>query len=113
MKRFIGLLVITTFLCGQVVAAEQEAKEAKEEQAEHKVNASSTTTTQTPLPPGLEKRGKMPPGLEKQGKTPHGWSQGKAAWKHPGQAPSGHPGLGNKGVLTTGHGASHAGHGHR
>ncbi len=108
MKRFIGLLVITTFLCGQVVAADQDAKE---EQAEHKAGTSSTIT-QTPLPPGLEKRGKMPPGLEKKGKTPHGWSQGKAAWKHPGQTSSGHPGLGNKGMVTNGHGASHTRHGH-
>ncbi len=119
MKRIMELVVCATFLCAPVFAEEPDKgqkpadQEAKEEQVEHKVDASSPTT-QTPLPPGLEKRGKLPPGLEKKGKTPHGWSQGKAWWKHPGQTPQGlHP-TGNGGVFSGGHaGHSTPGHGHR
>ncbi len=124
----VGAVVFSAFLCAPVFAEEPEKiqkhadQEAKEEQGEHKADAShvaapfsTATQTPSPMPPGLEKRGKVPPGLEKKGKTPHGWSQGKAGWKHPGQTSPAHHGShsGNGGVVGGGHTAhSNAGHGH-
>ncbi|GEM_PF-6752594 len=115
MKRISGLVVFAMFLCAPVFAEESEKgqkpvdQKAKEELAEHKADTSSPTT-QTPRPPGIEKRGKLPPGLEKSGKTPHGWSQGKAWWKHPGHTPPGHTPPGAS-AGSHGHQANHS-HGH-
>ncbi len=118
MKRTIGLVVFVMFLCAPVFAEEPEKgqkpvdQKAKVELAEHKADTSSPPT-QTPLPPGIEKRGKLPPGLEKSGKTPRGWSQGKAWWKHPGQTTPGHtpPGHTPPGASAGSHG-HHANHSH-
>ena len=103
------------FLCAPVFAEEPDKdqkpvnQEVKEELAEHKTDTSSPTT-QAPLPPGIEKRGKLPSGLEKKGKTPHGWSQGKAWWKHPGQTQPGQ--TPPRGAPSTGSHGHHANHGH-
>ena len=109
MKRIIGLVVGSLVLCAPLFAEghDNDRKPADQEHA-------SSSTTQTPLPPGLKKQGKLPPGLEKKGKTPHGWSQGKAEWKQPGQTPQGRHSTGNGGVVGGGH-TNHPnqGHGHR
>ena len=110
-RRVLGVVVGAAFLCAPVFAEEPEKgqkpadQEVKEEQAEHAIHTSATTTTQTPLPPGLEKQGKVPPGLKKQGKTPHGWSQGKAWWKH------GQPQPGSATGTHSSH-SPHSNHGH-
>ena len=119
MKQLVSLLAVSLLFWTPVFAEEPEKgqkpadQEAKEEQTEHNVNT-SVATTQTPLPPGLEKQGKLPLGLTKKGKTPYGWSQGKAWWKHGGQTPQGSHPMGNSGVFGGGHsGHANPGHGHR
>ena len=97
MKRIIGVVIGSLVLCAPLFAEEHD-NEQKPANREH----ASSSTTQTPRPPGLKKQGKLPPGLEKKGKTPHGWSQGKAEWKHSGQTSPG-ASVGSQ---------SHANHGH-
>jgi len=129
MKPLIGAVVVSMVLSGVVFAAEsgqeQAEQQTKEGQAQPTVpqnaSASSSTASQTstPLPPGLQKQGKVPHGLEKQGKTPRGWSQGKASWKQSGQttpAPQ-HSSVGQHRGWSQNHplgssGSSHAAHGH-
>ncbi len=106
MRQFMSVLAISLVFWIPGFAEESDKGQKPVDQNE--------TTTQTPLPPGLEKRGKVPPGLEKKGKTPHGWSQGKAGWKHGSQTPHGSHPMGNGRVLGGGHsGHANPGHGHR
>ena len=110
MKQVLSVIVVSMLLCAPIFA--EETQKGPDDQT-----ASSSTQASHPVPPGLEKHGKKPHGLEKKGKTPPGWSQGKASWKHPGEASSaqhGSPPMGNKGVVTSGHPPHPStGHGHR
>ena len=112
MNRWLVFSIVGALLVGgsPLPAAESPA----EEKQEHQANLDdSSDPSNTPLPPGIEKRGKLSSGLEKNNKTPHGWSQGKAWWKHPGQAHPGSHSTGNGGAASEHAGHAHHGHGHQ